>query len=177
MNHSVYVITSSAQSGKSIVSLGLMQMLKRTTPNVAFFKPLIENKNVVDNHIDTILSHFNVNMNYEDAYSYSRSEFTEHQNQGKINEVYDTIIEKYKNLENEFDFVLVEGSDFTEEGSVFEIDFNGSIAKNLGIPVLLVVKDSFETVPELVNNVIAEVNSFLEKDVNIIGVIVNRCEK
>ena len=43
--------------------------------------------------------------------------------------------------------------------------------------VLLVVKDSFETVPELVNNVIAEVNSFLEKDVNIIGVIVNRCEK
>ena len=45
MNHSVYVITSSAQSGKSIVSLGLMQMLKRTTPNVAFFKPLIENKN------------------------------------------------------------------------------------------------------------------------------------
>ena len=54
-----------------------MQMLKRTTPNVAFFKPLIENKNVVDNHIDTILSHFNVNMNYEDAYSYSRSEFTE----------------------------------------------------------------------------------------------------
>lgn len=177
MNHSVYVITSSAQSGKSIVSLGLMQMLKRTTPNVAFFKPLIEHKNVVDNHIDTILSHFNVNMNYEDAYSYSRSEFTEHQNQGKINEVYDTIIEKYKNLENEFDFVLVEGSDFTEEGSVFEIDFNGSIAKNLGIPVLLVVKDSFETVPELVNNVIAEVNSFLEKDVNIIGVIVNRCEK
>ena len=177
MNHSVYVITSSAQSGKSIVSLGLMQMLKRTTPNVAFFKPLIEHKNVVDNHIDTILSHFKVNMSYDDAYAFSRSEFTEHQNQGKINEVYDSIIEKYKNLESKFDFVLVEGSDFTDEGSVFEIDFNGSIAKNLGIPALLVVKDNFETVPDLVNNVIAEVNSFLEKDVNIIGIIVNRCEK
>lgn len=177
MNHSVYVITSSAQSGKSIVSLGLMQMLKRTTPNVAFFKPLVEHKNVVDNHIDTILSHFKVNMSYDDAYAFSRSEFTEHQNQGKINEVYDSIIEKYKNLESKFDFVLVEGSDFTDEGSVFEIDFNGSIAKNLGIPALLVVKDNFETVSELANNVIAEVNSFLEKDVNVIGVIVNRCEK
>ena len=107
MNHSVYVITSSAQSGKSIVSLGLMQMLKRTTPNVAFFKPLVEHKNVVDNHIDTILSHFKVNMSYDDAYAFSRSEFTEHQNQGKINEVYDSIIEKYKNLESKFDFVLV----------------------------------------------------------------------
>ena len=49
-------------------------------------------------------------------------------------------LRKIQNLESEFDFVLVEGSDFTEEGSVFEIDFNGSIAKNLGIPVLLVVK-------------------------------------
>ena len=54
MNHSVYVITSSAQSGKSIVSLGLMQMLKRTTPNVAFLNLLSKIKNVVDNHIDTI---------------------------------------------------------------------------------------------------------------------------
>ena len=64
MNHSVYVITSSAQSGKSIVSLGLMQMLKRTTPNVAFFKTKKKKKNVVDNHIDTILYNFNVNINY-----------------------------------------------------------------------------------------------------------------
>lgn len=177
MNHSVYVITSSAQSGKSIVSLGLMQMLKRTTPNVGFFKPLVENKNSIDPHIETMLKHFKVNMQYEDAFSFSRSEFTEHQNQGKINEVYDSIIEKYKNLEQKFDFVLVEGSDYTEEGSVFEIDFNGSIAKNLSIPALLVIKDSFESVSELANNAIAEVNSFLEKDVNIIGVIVNRCVK
>jgi phosphate acetyltransferase len=86
---------------------------------------------------------YNVNMNYEDAYSYSRSEFTEHQNQGKINEVYDTIIEKYKNLENEFDFVLVEGSDFTEEGSVFEIDFNGSIAKEFRNPSFISGKRQF----------------------------------
>ena len=43
--------------------------------------------------------------------------------------------------------------------------------------VLLVIKDSFETFPDLVNNVIEEVNSFLEKDVTIIGVIVNRWEK
>ena len=177
MNHSVYVITSSAQSGKSIVSLGLMQMLKRTTPNVGFFKPLVEHKNVTDPHIETILTHFKVNMKYEDAFSFSRIEFTEHQNQGKINDVYDSIIEKYKNLENQIDFVLVEGSDFSDESSVFEIDFNGSVAKNLGIPALLVIKDSFETIPELANNVIAEVNSFLEKDVNVIGVIVNRCEK
>ena len=177
MNRYVYVITPSSQSGKSIVSLGLMQMLKRTTPNVAYFKPLIEHKNEKDNHIDTILSHFKINMSYDDAYSFSRNELTDLQNHGKINEVYDSIIKKYKSLEEKFDFVLVEGSDFNEEGSIFEVDFNGSIARSLNIPVLLVIKDTFDTVAGLVNHAVVEVISFMKKDVNVIGVIITRCDK
>ncbi len=177
MNRSVYVITPSSQSGKSIVSLGLMQMLQRNTSNVGYFKPLIEDENEKDNHIETILKHFKINMEYHDAYAFSRRELTEYQNQGRINDVYDGIIKKYKSLEEKFDFVLVEGSDFNEEGSIFEVDFNGSLAKSLGIPVLLVIKDTFETVAELVNHVIVEVNSFLQKDINVIGVFVSRCTK
>jgi phosphate acetyltransferase len=177
MNKSVYILTPSSQSGKSIVSLGLMQMLQRTTPNVAYFKPLIENNDEKDNHIDTILTHFKVNMKYEDAYAFSRNELTEFQNQGKINEVYDGIIKKYKSLEEKFDFVLIEGSDFNEEGSIFEVDFNGSLASSLGVPVLLVIKDTFENIAELVNHTVVEVISFLKKDVNVIGVIVSRSTK
>lgn len=177
MNRSVYVITPSTQSGKSIVSLGLMQMLQRNTSNVGYFKPLIEDENEKDNHIETILKHFKINMEYHDAYAFSRRELTEYQNQGRINDVYDGIIKKYKSLEEKFDFVLVEGSDFNEEGSIFEVDFNGSLAKSLGIPVLLVIKDTFETVAELVNHVTVEVNSFLQKDINVIGVFVSRCTK
>ncbi len=177
MNKSVYVITPSAQSGKSIVSLGLMQMLKRSTANVAYFKPLIEHKDEKDNHIDTILSTFKINMTYEEAYAFSRNELTDLQNQGKINEVYDGVIKKYKSLEEKFDFVLVEGSDFNEEGSIFEVDFNGSIASSLNIPVLLVVKDTFDSVSELVNHAVVEVISFMKKDVNVIGVMITRCTK
>lgn len=177
MNKAVYIITPASQSGKSIVSLGLMQVLTRTTPNVAFFKPLIEQKDEKDNHIDSTLSHFKIDMEYDDAYSFSRSELTELQNQGKINEVYDSIIKKYKNLEDKFDFVLIEGSDFNEEGSTFEIDFNGSLASSLGVPVLLIIKDTFDSLAELVNHAVVEAISFHRKDVNIIGVIVSRCTK
>ncbi len=177
MNRSVFVITPSSQSGKLIISLGLMQMLQRTTTNVAYFKPLIENKDEKDNHIDTILTHFKLNMKYEEAYAFSRTELTEYQNQGKINEIYEGIIKKYKSLEERFDFVLIEGSDFNEEGSIFEVDFNGSLARSLGVPVLLVIKDTFETITELVNHTVVEVNSFRKKDVNVIGVFVSRCTK
>ncbi|HTG57550.1 MAG TPA: phosphate acetyltransferase, partial [Niabella sp.] len=177
MNRSVYVITPTAQSGKLLISLGLMQMLQRTTTKVAYFKPLIDSHEPKDNHIDTILTHFKINMVYEDAYAFTRSELSEMENQGKLNEVYETIINKYKKLEEQFDFVLVEGSDFKEEGSVFEADFNASVAQSLAMPVLLVTRDSFATVANLVHNVIAEVHSFLAKDLNIIGLFVSRCTK
>lgn len=177
MNRSVYVITPTAQSGKLLISLGLMQMLQRTTTRVAYFKPLIDSHEPKDNHIDTILTHFKINMDYEDAYAFTRSELSEMENQGKLNEVYETIINKYKKLEEQFDFVLVEGSDFKEEGSVFEADFNASVAQSLAMPVLLVTRDSYATVANLVHNVIAEVHSFLAKDLNIIGLFVSRCTK
>lgn len=45
-------------------------------------------------------------------------------NKGKIGEVVDLIIEKYKKLEERFDFVLVEGTSFSGEGTVIELDMN-----------------------------------------------------
>jgi len=177
MNRSVYIITPSNQSGKSIISLGLMQMLQRTTPKVAFFKPVIEDKEEKDNHIDAVLSHFKIPMEYEEAYAFSRSELNELRNQGRINYVYDEIIEKYKKLEERFDFVLVEGSDFNEETSVFEIDFNASLATSLGMPALLVIKDNFDSVDELVEHVQLQLHSFVAKNIKIIGVFVSRCTK
>lgn len=177
MNRSVYIITPSNQSGKSIISLGLMQMLQRTTPKVAFFKPVVEDKEEKDNHIDAVLSHFKIPMEYEEAYAFSRSELNELRNQGRIGYVYDEIIEKYKKLEERFDFVLVEGSDFNEETSVFEIDFNASLATSLGMPALLVIKDNFDTVDELVEHVQLQLHSFVAKNIKIIGVFVSRCTK
>ena len=177
MNRSVYIITPSNQSGKSIISLGLMQMLQRTTPRVAFFKPVVEDKEEKDNHIDAVLSHFKIPMEYEEAYAFSRSELNELRNQGRINYVYDEIIEKYKKLEERFDFVLVEGSDFNEETSVFEVDFNASLATSLGMPALLVIKDNFDSVDELVEHVQLQLHSFVAKNIKIIGVFVSRCTK
>lgn len=177
MNRSVYVITTSAQSGKSLVSLGLMQMLQRVTSNVAYFKPVVKSKEEKDLHIETMLSHFKLNMTYEESFAFSKNELTEYQNQGNINEVYEVIIAKYKALEEKFDFVIIEGSDFVDETSSFEVDFNASLAQSLNIPVILVVKDNFNAISELVNNTMIEINSLMNKDVKIIGVFINKCDK
>ncbi len=124
MNKSVYIITPDTYSGKSLVTLGVMQMIMRNTTKVGYFKPILESKTQKDNHITTVLSHFQLEMDYEDAYVFTRNEVATLKNKGKIGEVYDTIIKRYKALESKYDFVLVEGTDLIEERNVFDINFN-----------------------------------------------------
>jgi phosphate acetyltransferase len=61
------------------------------------------------------------------------------------------IIDKYKRLE-QFDFVLVEGTSFSGEGTVIELDMNVLIAKNLGIPTIIVGSGVGKTLEELVDS-------------------------
>lgn len=174
MNKSVYIITPDTYSGKSLITLGVMQMIMRNTVRVGYFKPVLESKSQKDNHITTILSHFKLDMQYEDAYVFSRNEVATLKNKGKIGEVYDTIIKRYKALESKFDFVLVEGTDLLEESNIFDINFNASLAQSLNIPAIVVLKDSFATVDELVNHAQIEVNALLEQEVRILGVFINK---
>ena len=58
MNKSIYIITPNSYSGKILVSLGIMQTIIRNTPNVAYFKPILERAD--DNHISTMISQFAV---------------------------------------------------------------------------------------------------------------------
>src|SRR6056297_2348690 len=126
MNKGLYIATLEPHSGKSLISLGLMRTLLGKTVKVGYFRPIINSsKNGErDNHIDTVLKHFDLDLPYEDTYAYTRSELIQKRNEGKTGEIIDNIIRKFKKLEDQFDFILVEGSDFSGEASVFEFDEN-----------------------------------------------------
>lgn len=174
MNKSVYVITPYAYSGKSFVCLGVMQMIMRNTPKVGYFKPILDGNGENDDFVRTMISIFKLDMTYDQAYAFTQKELNELQNEGKINEAYDVIIKKYKALEKKFDFVLVDGTGFNEELNMFSVNFNSSLAQSLNIPTLLVLKDSFSTEKELVNHIQIEVNSVIEKEVQLLSVFINK---
>ena len=174
MNKSIYIITPDSYSGKILVSLGIMQTIIRNTPNVAYFKPILERAD--DNHISTMISQFNLNMKYEEAFAYTRDQAITLKNQGKISEVYDTIINKYKALEERFDFVLVEGVDLAKESSTFDFNFDISIIRSLNTPALAVVKDSFTTEEALLSHTRVELNTLLENEIKVLGLFINKAE-
>lgn len=179
MNKGIYIATSESNSGKSIVALGLMRMLLTKTAKVGYFRPIIDfNPNgKKDNHINTILSHFDLNIKYEEAYAFTRPEFISKRNADRDGEILDIIIEKYKALEDRNDFMLVEGTDFSGEGSAIELDANILIAKNLGLPTVIVSSGVGKSLDEFINGLHLAYDSFNEKGVKISAVIANKVQK
>ena len=178
MSKAIYIATSDHNSGKSIITLGLMSILIGKTAKVGYFRPIIEDfvDGEVDNHIETVLSYFNLDIAFEDAYAITKSRLIKKKNKGKIGEVLDLIIEKYKKLEERFDFVLVEGTSFTGEGTSIELDLNVLIAKNLGIPTIIVGSGVGKTLEELLDSLYLVYDSFKVKEVEVLSVFANKVQ-
>lgn len=178
MNKAIYIATSEEDSGKSIVTLGLMSMLIGKTAKVGYFRPIVEDfeDGKLDNHIETVINHFGLDISYNDAFAINKSKLIKKKNKGKLGEVIDLIIEKYKQLEDQFDFVLVEGTSFTGEGTVIEMDMNVLIAKNLGIPAIIVGSGVGKTLDELIDSMRLAYDSFKVKDVEVLAVIANKVQ-
>ncbi|MDD4820643.1 MAG: phosphate acetyltransferase [Flavobacteriales bacterium] len=176
MNKAVFVATSHARSGKTSISLGLMNILTGMTKKVGYFRPVISDPiaGAPDEHIETFLSHFNIDMAYDDAFVYTRSQVERLINQGKSDLVISRIISHYKALEEKFDFILVDGSDFYPEGSIVEFEINLEIAHNLGIPAVLVEAQNDLSEEDIISNLTIIYKAFREKDVEVIAVVANK---
>tara|TARA_R110002051_G_scaffold81617_1_gene145689 strand:+ start:19915 stop:22008 length:2094 start_codon:yes stop_codon:yes gene_type:complete len=178
VSKAIYIVTTEPNSGKSIVSLGLMQLLLGKTAKVGYFRPIIDDVTFgkIDNHIDTVLSYFNVDMKPEEAYAYTRSQVVQLKNKDKDDEIVGHIIHKYKSIESKFDFILVEGTDFSGEGTIIEWDINVLIAKNLGIPAVILASGKNKTLDELVGNLYMAYDSFKEKGVEVLLIVANKVQ-
>jgi phosphate acetyltransferase len=177
MSKGIYVATIEPNSGKSVVVLGLMRMLLGKTAKVGYFRPIIEDveSGEVDNHINTVLSHFEIDINYKKTYAFTRNQVLDLYNHGKSGDVLDEIIRKYKYLEDRFDFVLVEGTDFSREGAILELDINILISKNLGLPVILVSQGENKEFKEIVDSVQLAYDTF-RHDVEVLSIMINKID-
>lgn len=177
-NKAVYITTTEPNSGKSIISLGLMQLLLGKAAKVGYFRPIIDDlaPGEIDNHINTVISYFNLDLKFEDAYAFKRSEVIKKKNENKDDEIIGTIIDKFKSIEERFDFILVEGSSFVGEGAIIEFDINVLIAKNLGVPAIILANGKGKTMDELISNLYMAYDSFRDKGVEVLSVIANKVE-
>lgn len=178
MSKAIYIATVESDSGKSLISLGLLRMMLTKSTKVGYFRPIINefDDNGYDEHTNTAINFFNLDIDYKDCFAYKQSEVVALLSEGKEDEVIQKVIEKYKKLEANYDYVLVEGTDFSGEGGIIELDINLMIAKNLNIPALIVGSGNGKKKKDFINTMQLSYNSFISKEVDVIGIVANKIE-
>lgn len=178
MSKSIYIATSEPKSGKSLLSLGVLQMMLTKSSKVGYFRPVINENHYseVDHHTKTAIDYFKLDLNYDECYAFTQKEVIQLIAEDRIDDVLNAVIERFKQLESQFDYVLVEGSDFSSEGSFAELDMNLTIAKNLGIPAMIVGSGSGKDIREFADSLIITYQSFIE-EVDVIGIVANKVNR
>ncbi len=178
MTNSLYLTTTEPRCGKSLVSLGITNLLLRKTGRVGVFRPIIDEKDIRDHdkNIELLVKHFDLKIDYEDTFAYLEQDALDLMGQGKTEVIIDNVIQKYKALESRYDFILIIGSDFEHEESAFEVDLNAQIAKNLGAPVLIVSRGDKPEISDVQNVVRVSYDAFTNIGCEVVGVIVNRAD-
>ena len=182
MASSLYVTTPEAHCGKSLLCLGILEMVLRKTQRVGVFRPIIsgepgERHESRDKNIDLLLTHFELDWPYEATYAFHKREARDLLTHGRYNELLDTIINRYKAMERKCDFILCEGTDFTDEAAAFDVNINVDIAKNLGCPVLILGRgDQIHRLEDAISPMQLTYDSFREKECQVVGLVINRVQ-
>lgn len=174
MTGNLYIAATEPMSGKSLVALGLMELLSRRRARLGFFRPVVAHGEPPDNDIQLIAGRYGLCVGVTATHAFTHDEAQRQMAAGLHDEVIKTILDRYKSLEAECDFVLCEGTDYTGVSSAFEFDFNAAVAKNLGAPILPVISGRERTADEVHNAIQVAREVFQARGCDLIATIVNR---
>ncbi|MEV1130096.1 phosphate acetyltransferase [Agromyces sp. NPDC049794] len=135
MAHRIYICSAEGNTGKSTVALGMLDTLTRRATRVGVFRPISRSTEERDYVLGLLLAHDGVvPLDYEDAIGVSYDDV-----HADPEAALATIVQRFNDVEERCDAVVIIGSDYTDVGSPTELGFNARIAANLGAPVLLVL--------------------------------------
>ncbi|MDO5483856.1 MAG: phosphate acetyltransferase [Desulfovibrionaceae bacterium] len=177
-HHSLYITATGPMSGKSAVALGIMQMLSRQMRDVAFFRPIINEPQLDDRDPDIhlMLEHFKIKMDYSESFAYTHAEARDIINHGTRNILIENILQKFKKLQSEHDFVLCVGTDFLGKDPVYEFELNAEIAANLGCPIVLVTSGANATYQDINESLRLTMDSLQPYSLEVIATVVNQAD-
>lgn len=174
MSHSLYVSAIEAGSGKSLICLGLAEMLVRRVQRLGFFRPVILSAESPDHDSELIRQRYCPHLDPEMLYAVTHDEARELYADDRYDVLLKSILRKFKTLEAQCDFVLCEGTDFSGVSSAFEFDFNTEVANHLGCSVLATVSGVEKSASAIIDDVRTAREVFEEKRCSIAALIVNR---
>ncbi|NTV43735.1 MAG: AAA family ATPase, partial [Syntrophobacteraceae bacterium] len=176
MAKGIYVAAAEPRSGKSVVVLGMMELLSRRTRRAGFFRPVIKERFEPDNLIQLISKHYGLKFPYESMYGCTYEDVREHTAQGRLEDLLKLIMEKYQRLQSECGVVLCAGTDFSGVVAPLEFEVNIEIANNLGCFLILVINGQGRESGEIIDGARLHLENLDEKNSDVLALVVNRVD-
>ncbi|MCB9598168.1 MAG: phosphate acetyltransferase [Sandaracinaceae bacterium] len=175
----LYVSAAEPYSGKVVVCLGLMGILERTISRIAFFRPVARpcrllGEDVFDRDAHLMRELYRLDAAPEHMIGATGPEAAAMLADGRADALYEKILAAYQRLEEDADFVLIEGTDYLSAASVAEDDFNSDVARDLNAPVALVVDGSSGDLETLHAKAKVGLEAFQSKGCEVLAVAFNK---
>ena len=174
MLRNLYISAIEPGSGKSLVLLGVMELLSKRVQKLGFFRPVIHDGEQPDNDIELVRRRYHLDVPYEMHYAMTHHTARKLAAEGKFEDLLKLVIAKYKTLEAQCEFVVCEGINPTDIDPALVDNFDTRVAKHLSAPILIVASGYNKTPEELVGAVRTEHEAYEEEGCSVVATIINR---
>ncbi len=172
----IYVTGAEPRSGKSVVALGLMELLSSRTNRLGFFRPVIRDEGGPDPVIDLMRARYGLDTPYEAMYGFGYERARALLAHDRYDDLLKGILEKFRTLLAGCDHVVCLGTDFSGVEAPIELDFNADVANNLGCHVVPVVKAIGRDPEQVVGAATAFLYQLQDHDCDVLATVVNRVD-
>ncbi|MEB7446951.1 phosphate acetyltransferase [Arthrobacter koreensis] len=174
MARGIYVSAMTPGSGKSLISLGLADMLQRHADRIGFFRPIVEGTDRDNDPMVRLMQ-----RRFDLSTSNCRGGLTRQELRallvaGERGEVDARCLAVYSEIAANCDVVIVEGTDLSGHDVALEFDLNARLANNLGAMVMAVVNAQDLGVEEVADAVDVARRELAAAKCDLLAVMVNR---
>jgi phosphate acetyltransferase len=175
MTKGIYIASTAPRSGKTVVALGLMEMLA-PSHRVAIFRPVVRESGSSDQYLQFFRERYAVAEAAERWSGVSEAEAHQAIAHGDAETLMKRILARYKELEGNYDLILCIGTDFEELTSPLEFEFNLRACVNLGCVLLPVVNAHGRSPEEVLEGTQVLLSSCRALGAEVPALFINRVE-
>jgi len=176
MIDSLYIATNENASGKRMVALGVMELAMRHYNRVVYFRPFVKDRPEDDQSIRLMRSRYKLSAIPAEMTGLTRAEARQLLAADRYGELIQRIQQRYKTIQANADFAVVEGSSFQGLAPEVEFELNADLAVNLGCAILPVYLAAGRSIEEVLQSTRIGNDSLTSNGGQIFGTVVNQVQ-
>ncbi|MCW2733513.1 MAG: phosphate acetyltransferase [Mycobacterium sp.] len=167
----IYIASPEGDTGKSTIALGILHRLASTVARVGVFRPITRMGEGRDYILDLLIAHTTAGLEYDECVGVGYQQLHEDPDSALAD-----IVDRYHQVAEKCDAVLIVGSDYTDVASPSELSVNARIAVNLGAPIVLAVRAADRTPDDVAHVVELCLAEIAGQHAHTAAVVANRCD-